>query len=394
MRLTPADELARRVSELQKLLQKKNIDGALIMQSADLFYFAGTAQRAHLYIPAWGKPLLLVKRSFARATQESALEDIMSLDNIKELPRILNNSGFKDIKILGLELDVLPAAQYLRYQKLFAPAQIVDISGLIRAVRMVKSACELDLIRAAARLNHTLFSQVQDFLQEGITELELASQLEAVFRRAGHQGFVRMRGFNQEIFYGHIMSGTNLAIQSSIDSPTGGPGVNVSFPQGAGYKKIARDEPVLVDYVAVYDGYMADQSRIFCLGRLSNKLVQAYETAVEIQETIKKMAVPGASCEDLYQCAVDMAVASGYGEYFMGYPEPVPFIGHGVGIELNEWPVLAAGFKMPLEEGMVIALEPKFIFPEGAVGIENTFVVGKKGLETLTVFDEQIIYLG
>lgn len=393
MRLTPAEELTRRITALQKLLRQKGVDGAIIMDNADMFYFAGTAQRAHLFIPAEGRPLLMVKKSFTRARGESALEDIIPLANVKDLTKMLNEYGYDNITTLGLELDVLPAALYLLFQKLFKGAQIVDISGLIRSVRMVKSVYELEVLRDAAQLNYTLFSRVKDYLKEGITELELAGQLEMVYRLAGHSGTVKMRGFDQEVYYGHILSGTNAAIPSCMESPTGGLGVSISFPQGAGYKKIARNEPVMIDYVGVIDGYMADQTRIFCIGQLPDKLVHAHETAILIQEAVKQMAVPGAFCEDIYWHAIKMATESGYGEHFMGYSEPVSFIGHGIGIELNEWPVLAPGFKTPLEKNMVIALEPKFIFPEGVVGIENTFVVGEKGLETLTLFDENIIYL-
>ncbi len=393
MRLTPADELTRRITALQRLLQQKGVDGALIMDNADMFYFAGIAQRAHLFIPAEGKPLLMVKRSFTRARGESALEDIIPLSNVKDLTKMLNEYGYSNITTLGLELDVLPAALYLFFQNLFKGAQIIDISGLIRSVRMVKSSYELEVLRDAAQLNYTLFSQAKDYIKEGITELELAGQLEMVYRLAGHSGTVKMRGFDQEVYYGHILSGTNGAIPSCMESPTGGQGVSISFPQGAGYKKIARNESVMIDFVGVIDGYLADQTRIFCIGQLPDKLVHAHETALLIQEAVKQMAVPGALCEDIYRHAIKMAAESGYGEHFMGYSEPVTFIGHGVGIELNEWPVLAPGFKTPLEKNMVIAIEPKFIFPEGVVGTENTFVVGEKGLETLTLFDEKIIYL-
>ncbi|KGP75948.1 peptidase M24 [Desulfosporosinus sp. Tol-M] len=393
MRLTPAGELTRRITALQKLLQQKGVDGALIMDNVDMFYFAGTAQRAYLFVPAEGRPLLMVKKSFTRARGESALQEIIPLANVKDLTKMLYAYGYNKITTLGLELDVLPAALYLLFQKLFEGAQIVDISGLIRSVRMVKSFYELEVLRDAAQLNYTLFSRAKDYLREGITELELAGQLEMVYRLAGHSGTVRMRGFDQEVYFGHILSGANAAIPSYMESATGGPGVSMSFPQGAGYKIIARNEPVMIDYVGVLDGYMADQTRIYCIGQLPDKLVHAHETALLIQEAVKQMAVPGALCEDIYRHAMNMAAESGYGEHFMGYSEPVPFIGHGIGLELNEWPVLTSGFKTPLEKNMVIALEPKFIFPEGAVGIENTFVVGEKGLETLTLFDENIIYL-
>ncbi len=393
MRHTPRGELTRRTAGLQNLMRQEGIEGAVIVQNADLFYFTGTVQRSHLFIPADGKPVLMVKKSYPRAREESALEEIIPLDNFKDLPGTIGAYGYKNLDKIGLEIDVLPAALYLKYQKLFFPAEIVDVSPLIRRVRMVKSAYEIDLIKEAADLNRTFFSRVKDFLREGVSEVELAGQLEAVYRRHGHQGYVRMRGFNQEIMYGHLMSGRNLAVPSFLDSPEGGPGLNPSFPQGAGFKKIGRNEPVMVDYVGVLNGYMVDQARIFCLGRLPEKFERAHRAAIDIQDQIKKAARPGVLCEELYNLAVSMASEYGLKEHFMGHPDPAPFIGHGLGIELDELPVLARGFKIPLEEGMTLALEPKFIFPDGEVGIENTFVVRDHGLETLTVFDEKIQYL-
>jgi len=393
MRYTPREELAQRTLRLQNLLRGKGIDGALIVQNADLFYFAGVVQRAHLFIPAEGKPLLLVKKSYARAGQESTLENVVPLDNPRELPAALASHGCGRPACLGLELDVLPVNEYLRYQKMFPTAKIVDVSPLIRQVRMVKSAYELELLKNAAALGREMFSRVREVLREGMTEVELAGQLEAFYRRHGHQGYVRTRSFNMELVYGHLLAGESCAVPSFLDSPTGGSGLNPSFPQGSGFRAIRRDEPVLIDYVAVLDGYMVDQARIFCLGRLPDKLVRAHRAALEIQELLKEKGRPGAICGELYDLAVGVAEKYGLAEYFMGYPEPVSFVGHGVGIELDELPVIARGFPAPLEEGMVLALEPKFVFPEGAVGVENTFVVTPHGLETLTVFEEEIIYL-
>ncbi|MFZ5642610.1 MAG: M24 family metallopeptidase [Bacillota bacterium] len=393
MILTPQKELTSRIEKLQGVLQKEGCHGAIIVQNADLFYFAGTVQQSHLFIPAEGKPVLMVRKNFRRAREESALSEVIPLENTKDLPEVISSYGFTNIKEIGFELDVLPAYLYLKYQKLFSTARIVDISAHIRSVRMSKSPYEIDVLRGAAKLNYKIFSKAKDILVEGITEVELAGKLEAEYRRNGHQCYIRMRGFNQEIVYGHLMSGSNLGIPSFLDSPTGGPGLNPSFPQGAGFKTIAVNEPVMLDYVGVYDGYMVDQARVFCIGKLSPKFEKAYEIAINIQEEIKQKAKPGVPCQELYSLAVEIAASQGLLDHFMGYPQPAPFVGHGVGIELDELPVLAKGFKTPLEAGMVIALEPKFVFPDGAVGIENTFVVGDNGLETLTLFDENIIYI-
>ncbi|MFZ5595607.1 MAG: M24 family metallopeptidase [Bacillota bacterium] len=391
MRLTPPGELRRRIEKLQSLLRKNGVDGAVIVQNADLFYFAGTVQQSHLYIPAEGKPVLMVRKSLARAVEESALEEVVPLTNIKYLPEILESYGHGDAGTLGFELDVLPASQFLRYRKLLDGYNLADISSLVREARMVKSRYEIDKMKEAARINSIVFSQVKNLLREGMTELELAGKIEEIYRREGHQCFIRMRGFNREMAYGHLMSGANLAVPSFFDGPTGGMGANPSFPQGAGHKRIGRNEPVMVDYVSVYDGYMVDQTRMFCIGQLSPGLKRAHHTALMIQEEIKAMARPGVLCEDLYDRALDIAGRAGLGENFMGLVDRAPFVGHGVGIELDEMPVLARGRRIPLETGMTLAIEPKFVFDEGAVGIENTFVVGEGGLENLTEFEEDII---
>lgn len=393
MILTPREELAGRVVRLQKLLREKGVDGAVIVDNAGLFYFAGTVQRSWLFIPAEGDPVLLVKKSYARARQESALNNVLPLENIRELPSVLAGHGFGPPSCLGLELDVLPASDYLRFRQILPDARIVDISPLARSVRAVKSAFELELIKSAAALSQKMFSFAKELLQEGMTEVELAGSLEGFARRHGHVGYVRTRGFNMELVYGHLLAGENGAVPSFLESPTGGSGLTPAFPQGAGKRVIGRNEPVLIDYVTVLEGYMVDQTRVFCLGRLPEKLVRAHRAALEIQEMLKEKGKPGAVCGGLYELAAGMAEKYGLAGHFMGFPEPVPFVGHGLGIELNELPVIARGSRTALEEGMVLALEPKFIFPEGVVGIENTFVVTPGGLETLTVFEEDVICL-
>lgn len=392
MRYTPKSELDHRVAKLQNILKQQAIDGVVIVQNADLFYFTGTIQRSHLFVPAEGKPVLMVKKSYERAVEESAMENIVFLDSLKEMTAVLQASGYGQFKTLGFELDVLPANLYVRYQKLFEPAKIVDASSFIRSVRMVKSPYELEIIRDAAKLHCEIFSFIKENLREGISELELAGMVEAFSRKKGHSGLIRVRGFNQDLVYVHITSGHNT-FPSYFDGAVGGRGVGPAFSQGASGKLIGRNEPVLVDYGFVIDGYMVDQTRIFCLGKLPDHLVQTHAVAVEIQEQMKEMAKPGVACGKLYDLAVQIAGESAFGKHFMGFPQPVLFVGHGIGIELDELPVVAHGFETPLEEGMVIALEPKFVFPDGAVGIENTFLVTSDGLETLTVFDEGIIYI-
>lgn len=389
---TPQEEIYRRINKLQLSLQENNISAALIIQKADLFYFSGTGQNAHLFIPDEGVPILFVKKSFCRAERESPLKNIKPLQSLKEMYEFLV-PNCREGKKIGMELDILPTNLYLRYQKLLNPAKIVDMSKIIREIRMIKSSYEIKRLKEAAKLNYTMFSRVRDFLKEGISELELAGHLESVYRQNGHQGAVRMRGFNQEIFYGHLMSGWNLAYPSFFDGPTGGTGTNPSYPQSAGYKKINRNEPVMVDYVGVYNGYMVDQARIFAIGCLSDKFLKAYDVALTIKKTLTKKALPGVNAKELFELAHGIASETVFKDYFLGHNEQISFIGHGLGIELDELPVIARNYDMVLQPGMVFAMEPKFIFPDGAVGIEDTFVITEQSCEQITMFDELIQFL-
>jgi Xaa-Pro aminopeptidase len=368
---TPASELELRIAKLQAHLIKKDIDAALILQRVDLFYFSGTIQQANLYIPAQGDPLLLAVKSSERAMAESAIERIVPLKSLKTIPKILKQNGYDIPKTLGLELDVLPANLYFNYQSIFKSPNIVDISYAIRIIRAVKSDYELDIMRQAGKLSDEVAGTVPELLREGMTELELAGKVEAEARKRGHQGVVRMRLFGSEMFYGHLMSGAAGALPSFLSSPTGGMGPSPAMAQSAGFKTIQRHEPVMVDYIFALNGYYSDHARVFSLGKLPEDLMTAFAVTLELQEMIKKMAKPG-----------------------IRSAERIRLVGHGIGLEVDEFPFLAAGQNLELQEGMTIALEPKLIFPgKGVIGLENTHVVTGDGLDQFNSFTEEVIVI-
>jgi Xaa-Pro dipeptidase len=388
--MTPGEELQRRITKLQKVMQKDGIGGALLLQRADLFYFSGTGQDAHLFIPAEGEPALIVKKSLVRAESESALDKITSFRGWDKLAALIRDSVSAGSKI-GMETDVLPASLFFRYQKMLGEFEVTDISKSIRQIRAVKSDYEIGLMEKAAEVSRSVFNHALSVIRKGLSEVELAGQLEFHARTLGHQGAVRMRGFNQELYFGHIMSGDNAAAISFFDGPTGGSGLNPSYPQGAGQEIIRANEPILVDFVSVLGGYMVDQTRIYSIGEPPAYLLEAYNQAVKIKKSLAAAGKPGVRGSLLFEQAEQMAREAGLANHFMGYTEKVSFVGHGVGIELDELPVIARGLDTLLEEGMVFALEPKFIFPgEGTVGIEDTFVVGKDNLKQITGFSDQL----
>ena len=392
MRYTPKSELEQRIARLQEKLRRENVDGAVLVQNADLFYFTGTIQRSHLFVPATGQPVLMVKKSLERAQRESSLAEVIGLDSLKSFKEIIQSYGHSNISTLGFELDILPTNLYHYYQKILAPVEIVDISPLIREVRMIKSPYEIEILKEVAVLQNMLFDVIRERLREGITEVELSGAVSEVARKHGHAGYLRVRGFNQDLYYLHLLSGDNTT-PSYFDGSVGGSGVGPSFAQGASSKPILRNEPVLADMSFVHEGYILDQTRIFCLGQLPTHLAEAHAIAIEIIRETEKIGVPGLPCGELYNRAMEIAQIHGLSGHFLGYPDPVAFVGHGIGLELDELPVIGRGFTTPLEKGMVFAFEPKFVFPDGAVGVENTYTVTDSGLENLTVYEEEIIYL-
>ncbi len=394
-RLTPETELEKRIRGLQQILSTNDICGALIVQKADLFYYTGTTQQGWLYVPVMGDVVFMVFKDLERARAESGLEQILSLISSKKIPDTLAGLGITFPEKLGLELDVMPANQYLLFSQIFIKAQIIDISTLIRLQRAVKSEFEIKCVRKASALADQVVQRVPDLLREGMTEIELAGKLEAHARSLGHQGLIRMRMWDNYLFYGHIMCGAGAAVPGAFASPTGGAGLNPNVGQGPSFALIKPNQPVLVDYVFALDGYLSDHTRIFSLGEVSRELQQAHTAMLEIQDAVKQQALPGTITGDLYESMMTMAEDKGYADGFMGAAEPkIRFTGHGLGIELDEFPFIAQGQTLALEAGMLIALEPKVILPgKGVVGIENTLLVTGAGLESLTLYPDTITVL-
>lgn len=386
----PAAELARRLSRLRAGLREARLDAAVLVQTADLYYFSGTAQDAHLLVPARGEPLLLVRRSLARARRESALRRIEPLASLRELVAALDASGAGS-KRIGFELDVLPAARYLDYALRLPDAELADCSSIVRRIRSVKSAWELDRIREAARQLAMVAEAVPAVLREGMTEIELAAELERLLRLAGHDGTVRARSFNLETHYGGIFAGPSATVSGGSDTPLVGSGPSVAIGRGASHRPIRRGDPVIVDLCGAAGGYLADQTRTYALGPVADRFAEAYAHAREILHGVAAEARPGVLGSHLYERAWELAAGR---DGFMGVSGEriVSFVGHGFGLEIDEPPFLARGWDEPLCEGMVFALEPKFVLAgEGAVGVENSYAVTADGVDTLTSAPDELV---
>lgn len=389
---TPREELQRRAGALQRHLQSLHLDAALINQNIDLFYFTGSMQSGMLVVPASGQAIYAVRRVLERARRESGIEQIVPLESFRQLPDLVRQAAGVTTRRIGLELDVLPVLVRDRIAAGFAGVEWVDASPAIRGLRSVKSPYEIGKIRASAKLAALIVETAAQSLREGITELDLAGRVEAAARRGGHQGLVHMRGWNQEIFYGQLSAGEAAAMQSFPDVPLAGEGPSAASPIGAGRRRIVAGEPVVLDYVAVLDGYMLDQTRTLAIGALPDKFARAHDAAVAILRDVQSAIRPGVTPQDLYRRSLERARALGVADAFMGHGVlRARYLGHGVGLELDEWPVLTEGWTEPLQPGHVFCVEPKLVFPgEGAVGIEDQFAVTLEGAERLTLLDQQL----
>lgn len=388
--MTFHEDIQARVTRMQALLREKGLEGAFFIFPIDVYYFCGANQNAALWMPAEGDPVLLVRKSLARAREESAIADVRPFPASKDFPGVFPKAPRK----VGLTFDVIPVQQLNYYSKLLPGCEFVDIAALNREVRSIKSLFELEQLRHCGREIGRVFSQVPQFLKAGMREVDVAAEFEYRLRKAGNEGGIRMRAFNQDLFLGLVVASGGAA-HGAFDGAVTGRGLSSASPCGSSRDVIKENEPVFMDYTGVFNGYITDMTRVFVLGSLEPDLRNAFEVSLEIQAFLQGALKPGAICEELYIRAAEMADEAGLGKQFMGMPgEQSRFVGHGVGLELDEWPILAKGFKDPLKNRQVIAIEPKFVIPgKGVIGIENTFAVTDAGGDKLTDIPDPITFV-
>lgn len=398
--LTPGTETAARMVRLQESLRLRGLDAMLLTQHTDIYYMTGTMQTGYVLVPADGEPVFYVRRSLERAERESRTA-VKPLGSFRAFGQTLT-ADFPQLTAAGgtariaTPLDTLPAQTYVKLAELLAAAGMAlsDGSDIMRSLRMVKSQYEIERIAAAASAAAEALNEALPLLREGVTELEWMAAYEQGIRRRGHIGTMRMRAYNQEVITGMVGGGEAAAEPSYFDGPAGGRGLGPAMPKSVSRRPFRRDEPILVDIGCCIDGYIIDQTRTAVIGKLDDDLLAAYGVTERIMRRAEQLLVPGTAAESLYEEALRIADEAGLADHFMGFGvNRVRFLGHGIGLEVDEWPVLAAGFKMPLEPGMVVAVEPKFTFPgRGVVGIENSYAVSADGPPiALTRTPEQLI---
>lgn len=390
--LLPKEEQARRLDEIARMMCEASVDLSIICDNAMIYYLTGRVVSGWILVDCEGRAVVFVKRPVDMQGKRVAIvrkpEDIPAL-----MPTFDFCHDFSPVHAtVGFEMSTLRVSDYNRLRALFPGARHVDISPIERRVRSVKSPYEVTLIEASGLKQEQVYRLIPSLYKPGMTDIELQIEIERQLRLAGCLGQFRVSGDQMELFMGNILVGDNADNATPYDFAMGGAGADPSLPVGANGSVIAPGQAVMVDANGNFTGYMTDMTRTFSLGKLPAEALIAHQCSIDICEALAAAALPGTRASDLYEQARSMASDAGLADYFMGHKQKAGFVGHGVGIEINEAPVIAPRSRDVIALGNVIALEPKFVMPGvGAVGVENTYVAEERGLRCLTNAPVEII---
>ncbi len=383
-------ELKIRRDKIRRLMLQQGIDALIIATNVNMIYANGAMVSGYLYIPLNAPSILFVKRP-----NNVVGEHVMPIRKPEQLPELIAECGLPMPTKLALEGDELTYREYLRLAACFPNVEVVPCAtSLVREARSIKTEQEVELFRRSGKMHAQAYAQIPSLYRAGMTDSELSIEVERLMRQSGCLGIFRVFGQSMEIFMGSLLAGDNAAVASPYDFALGGEGLHPSLPGGANGSLLKEGESFMVDMAGNYYGYMSDMSRVYAIGSLSDEAYKAHQVCIDIQNEIADHVKPGVVCESLYQMALERVRRAGFADYFMGVEQKARFIGHGVGLEINESPVIASRISTILEPGMVFALEPKIVLPGvGPLGVENTWVVTAEGVEKLTNAPEEIVLL-
>lgn len=373
-------------AEQQLRLSRLKIDApALIADNANILYLTGRIFAGYIYLQPGQEPIYFVKRPTILSGN-----NIITIRKPEEILSHLPSAP----TVLGLELSSLPYADAERLQNALQASNIINISPAIMAARAVKTPLEIDALKADGIKQSAVYERIPKLYRRGMTDIELQAAIEYDLRLAGCLGIFRVNGPSMEIHMGSVLTGNNADEPSPYDFAMGGAGLSPSLPVGASGEEIKPGHAVMIDMNGNFNGYMTDMTRTYSCGELPQEALKAHACSVEICHTLAQMGTPGTQAKDLYEKAAGIAKSHKLESCFMGHRHHAGFVGHGVGIQINELPVISPRSRDILSPGNVIALEPKFVIPGfGAIGIENTYVCTPSGLERITPAPEEIISL-
>ena len=397
----PRPELEVRWAALRKYLQKcaPHASGLLVFSRVNIYYLSGTLAAGLFWLPSEGEPVLLLRKGLERARLESPVSNIAAYRSFKEVQAILAKFGQQFSGKVAVEMKGVSWAMASMLQERVTGVHFVPGDQALSMARTRKTPWEMAKLRLAGEAHSTAILRIlPGLLRPGMTEKEIGIQCLETFLKLGHSGQLRMNAEGEEIFFGHIAANDSGNYPSYYSGPMGFRGVHPASPCLGSQMIWEPGAPLCVDMAFAYQGYATDKTQTYWAGppgSLRADAGQAYDLCCKIQDLAARDLRPGCLPSRIWANALELVASTPFRAGFMGLGEnQVPFLGHSLGLTIDEQPVIARSFDEPLEEGMVIALEPKIGLPGfGMVGIENTFAVTPRGGESLTGDDMGMIFI-
>lgn len=383
------NELVLRQRKVQQAMLQMQVDGCLLSVDVNLYYMTGRVFSGYFYLPVVGEGHWFVKRPNGLSA-----DSISYIRKPEQIVEIFEAKGWTLPKNLLLETDEITYNECVRLQAALQLENIGNATTLMRQTRMIKTPYEVEQFRLSARKHAAVYAEIKSCYRKEMTDIQFQAEIERCMRLNDSIGVFQTFGTNMNIFMGSILAGPNAEAPSPFDFALGGEGQSSLCPIGASGVVLKEGMAVMVDMAGNYTAYLTDMTRTFSIGKITELAYRAHQVSIDIQNEMLQTAGPGTSCADIYNRALARVEKEGLADYFMGTKQQAKFVGHGVGLQINELPVMTPRSKEVLQPNMVFALEPKFVIPHvGAVGIENTFLVTENGIEKLTLFEEEIISL-
>lgn len=384
--LVPLPELESRMLRFRGRMDAEQPGWVLaaIFGRINVYYFTGTIQDGVLLIPREDEAIFWVRRSIERAQMESAFPQIRPMNSYRDAA-----AAYRTIPpVLFSETEVVPLAVFERFRKHFAVQEIRSLDLQALKVRAVKSPYELSLMEQAGAIQRQVMEDdVPGMMRAGMTEAELGTQFFARMVELGHDSIIRFGGFNIEVAAGLFNFGDDSIYPNCFNGPAGCRGISAAAPVlGSRERKLRDGDLVFIDNACSVGGYHSDKTMEYVFGApLPDQAVRVHKQCVDIQKRVAELLRPG-NIPSAIHTEIMESMPREFLANFMGFGQRrVNFLGHGVGLAVDEIPVLAPGFDDPLEEGMTIAVEPKKgIAGIGMVGTENTYVVTSDGGHSIT----------
>ena len=383
----PRSEMESRLNRFRSNIVEADIDceAIMIFSRLNIYYFTGCFGNGTLWIPMDQDPVFLCRKGEQRFVLESPLERVLSFRSYKDLPGLLKEFGLQVPDRVGVEQTGINWALAESLQKRMPGKDFTAVDQVIARTRMVKSQWEVEkLVLCGQRHHEALYAILPEMIHPGMTEREISLQVWECFFSLGHQGLMRMQNYGEEVFLGHVAAGDSANYPSVFNGPVGLRGQHPAVAHmGYAGKVWQEHEPLTLDCGFSLEGYQTDKTQVYfpAAWKVPENVRRAHELCIQIQARAAERLMPGVTPGDVYALAMDMAEKQGFAEGFMGLGgNKVQFLGHGIGLAIDEYPPLAKGFDDPLQENMFLALEPKIgIEGVGMVGVENTFQVTPRG---------------